>query len=66
MSPFDAGFIVLILSAIGYLVANRIPRLNRYRRVILIVGAVAFAVGLYVDWDQAVAGFKHGYNDYRR
>jgi uncharacterized membrane protein YqgA involved in biofilm formation len=66
MSPFDAGFVILIVSVIGYLVANRLPRLRRYRTMILAVGVLAFAVGLYVDCDQAVAGFKHGYNDYRK
>ena len=62
---FDVGFVILIVSVIGYLVANRRLRLRRYSRVIL-VGVLAFAVGLYVDWDQFVAGFKAGYNDYRK
>lgn len=60
-----AGRATLLFCLIGYLVANRIPALRRFRRIILVSGILLFAVGVYVDRDNFVAGFKAGW-DYVR
>ena len=62
---FLASLAVLIVCVIGFFVANRSPRLRRYRAVILAVGVLAFAVILYDGWDHFVAGFKDGISPLR-
>ena len=57
MSIFIASLVILFVCVIGYFVANRSPRLRRYKRAILAVGVLAFAVVLYEGWDDLSAGF---------
>jgi hypothetical protein len=62
---FVASVVTLIVCVIGFVVATRSPRLRRYRRVILAVGVLAFAVFLYDGWDQLSAGFMDGFLPWR-
>ena len=61
----DVGAIALFVGLIGYLIANRVPLLRRYRWIILGLGVLLFLVSIYVDWDNVRAAFMKGYNDYR-
>jgi len=63
MSPQDVGdwgFIALFVGLIGFLVANRIARLRRFGRFILVAGVLLFLASLYIDSDDAINGFRAG------
>jgi FtsH-binding integral membrane protein len=61
----DAGVIALIVGLVGYLAANRLGPLRRYRGLFPVLGVLLFLVGIYVDWQNVKAGFVAGW-DYVR
>jgi len=62
MAMADAAFVALALGLIGYVVTNRLPRLRRYRRVIIAAGVLLFVVGIYIDRRNVAAAFMDGWN----
>ncbi|HEV7486478.1 MAG TPA: hypothetical protein VGQ65_12420 [Thermoanaerobaculia bacterium] len=58
----DAAFVALALGLIGYVVTNRLPRLRRFRRVIIAAGVLLFVVGIYIDRRSVAAAFMDGWS----
>jgi len=59
---FYLAWIPLLLA----LFARKIPALANRRGVLLIAAFVVWAGSVAVDWENNVAAFEAGYNDYRR
>jgi hypothetical protein len=65
MSPHDVGnwgFVALFVGLIGYLVANRVASLRRFRRVILVSAVLLFLASLYVNRGDVISSFRDGWD----